>query len=178
MALSLPMATGRNCATGTVELIANGEHLRRVVEEGMLRAKISLDIATADFKAMIIPSISRRGGRGVSIVSALRKLADRGVEIRLMHSGTPSAAALRELKAALPRNLTIRRCPRLHAKVVIVDCGAMYLGSGNFEMGIWTESSSLIDAALDQFNALWEGRRCSSCKRKDVCPVPLEEPKL
>ncbi|MDP9172857.1 MAG: phospholipase D family protein [Planctomycetota bacterium] len=193
MGLSLPVAAGSNCAKGTVELIANGEHLRSVVEKGMLCAKVSLDIATADFKAMIIPSASRRGGRGVSIVAALRKLADRGVEIRLMHSGTPSAAALRELKSALPRNLTIRRCPRLHAKVVIVDCGAMYLGSANltgaglgakadtrrnFEMGIWTESSSLIDAALDQFNSLWEGRRCLSCKRKDVCPVPLEEPAL
>ncbi len=50
-----------------------------------------------------------------------------------------------------------RRCPRLHAKAVIIDCRAMYLGSANltgaglgakadkrrnFEMGIWTESSA------------------------------------
>lgn len=187
------MARGAAAVSGNVELVANGEHLRRVVEQGMLRAKISLDIATADFKAMIIPSISRSGRNGKSIVAALRELADRGVEIRLLHSGTPSAAALRELKAALPENLTIRRCPRLHAKVVIVDCAAMYLGSANltgaglgakadgrrnFELGVWTESASLIDAVLDQFNSLWEGRRCISCKRKDVCPVPLEEPEL
>jgi phosphatidylserine/phosphatidylglycerophosphate/cardiolipin synthase-like enzyme len=193
MGLSLPMARGAAAVSGNVELVANGEHLRRVVEQGMLRAKISLDIATADFKAMIIPSISRSGRNGKSIVAALRELADRGVEIRLLHSGTPSAAALRELKAALPENLTIRRCPRLHAKVVIVDCAAMYLGSANltgaglgakadgrrnFELGVWTESASLIDAVLDQFNSLWEGRRCISCKRKDVCPVPLEEPEL
>lgn len=175
---------------GQAELVVDAGHHQRVVHQGMLRAAVSLDVATADFKAMLLP---QPGGRAVSIVTAFRRLAQRGVEIRLLHSGTPSAAALGELKAALPRNLTIRRCPRLHAKAVIVDCRAMYLGSANltgaglgakadgrrnFEMGIWTESSGLIDAVLEQFNALWEGRRCSTCRRKDICPVPLEEPRL
>jgi phosphatidylserine/phosphatidylglycerophosphate/cardiolipin synthase-like enzyme len=175
---------------GNVELLANADHFRRVVEEGMLRAKTSLDISTADFKAMIVP---QPGGGGISIVAALRRLAARGVEIRLLHAGTPSAAALVELRAGLPANLTIRRCPRLHAKAVIIDCRAMYLGSANltgaglgakgdcrrnFELGIWTESSALIDGVLEEFNALWEGRRCVGCGRKDVCPVPLEEPAL
>ena len=85
------------------------------------------------------------------------------------------------------------RCPRLHAKAVVIDARRMYLGSANltgaglgakadgrrnFEMGIWTESPALIDAVLGEFNALWKGHRCESCKRKDVCPVPLEEPEL
>jgi phosphatidylserine/phosphatidylglycerophosphate/cardiolipin synthase-like enzyme len=152
---------------------------------------MSLDIATADFKAMLVPQPGTR--RAPSIVQVLRNLAERGVEIRLLHAGTPSAPALRELRKALPRGLTIRRCPRLHAKAVVVDCRAMYLGSANltgaglgakadgkrnFEMGIWTESPALIDGVLEQFNALWEGHQCQSCRRKDVCPVPLEEPKL
>ena len=42
----------------------------------------------------------------------------------------------------------------------------------------WTESPTLIDPVVDQFNALWEGRHCAACRRKDVCPVPLEEPAL
>jgi hypothetical protein len=25
---------------------------------------------------------------------------------------------------------------------------------------------------------LWEGHRCAGCGRRDVCPVPLEEPSL
>jgi phosphatidylserine/phosphatidylglycerophosphate/cardiolipin synthase-like enzyme len=175
---------------GHAQLIRNAEHFRRVVEDGILRAKISLDISTADFKAMIVP---QPGGAGISIVASLRRLADRGVEIRLLHAGTPSAAALRELRASLPRNLTIRRCPRLHAKAVIIDCQAMYLGSANltgaglgakgegrrnFELGIWTESAELIEGVLEEFNALWEGHRCAGCGRRDVCPVPLEEPSL
>jgi hypothetical protein len=56
--------------------------------------------------------------------------------------------------------------------------GAKADGKRNFELGIWTESATLIDAVMEQFNTLWEGRRCQSCRRKDVCPVPLEEPRL
>ena len=175
---------------GTAELVIDEAHFQRVVLHGMLKAKISLDIATADFKAMLVPGEARQAP---SIVEHLRKLAKSGVEIRLLHAGTPSTAALRELKARLPDNLTIRRCPRLHAKTVVVDCRQMYLGSANltgaglgakadgkrnFEMGIWTESPSLIDGVLEQFNALWEGHRCESCRRQNICPVPLEEPSL
>src|SRR3954470_20601013 len=174
-----------------VELVANEAHFQRVVSEGILKAKVSIDIATADFKAMLIPQPGRR--RAPSIVEIFRKIAEDGVEIRLLHSGTPSESALRELKRALPQRLTIRRCPRLHAKTVVIDCRAMYLGSANltgaglgakadgrrnFELGIWTTNNALIDGVLEHFNALWEGRRCVSCRRKEICPVPLEEPRL
>jgi len=173
-----------------MDLIVDGQHLQRVVADGIMRAKTSLAIATADFKAMIVPRGNRRGE---SIVQVFRQLAKRGVEIRLLHAGVPSEPALRELKAALPDNLAIRRCPRLHAKTVIVDCKAMYLGSANltgagmgakadgcrnFEWGIWTDSTPMIDGILEQFNAIWEGQQCRGCKRKEICPVPLEEPKL
>jgi phosphatidylserine/phosphatidylglycerophosphate/cardiolipin synthase-like enzyme len=179
-------------ARGAAELVIDAQHHRRVVLDGILKATVSLDLATADFKAMLVPQAGS-SRRAVSIVEVFRRLAARGVEIRLLHAGTPSAPALAELKKSLPSNLVIRRCPRLHAKTVIVDSRAMYLGSANltgaglgakadgkrnFEMGIWTESSALIDAVMEQFNALWEGRRCTSCRRKDVCPVPLEEPRL
>ena len=110
-----------------------------------------------------------------------------------MHSGVPSSPALRELRASLPVGLTIRRCPRLHMKAIVIDMNAMYLGSANltgaglgakaehrrnFELGIWTTSADLIDGVLGEFNAIWEGEHCSACQRKDVCPVPLEEPEL
>jgi phosphatidylserine/phosphatidylglycerophosphate/cardiolipin synthase-like enzyme len=194
MAFSLPVDQLARAAQGTVELVIDAQHHRRVVLDGILKSRVSLDIATADFKAMLVPQAGRgASSRAVSIVEIFRRLASRGVEIRLLHAGTPSAPALHELKRALPSNLTIRRCPRLHAKTVIVDSRAMYIGSANltgaglgakadgkrnFEMGIWTESAALIDAVMEQFNTLWEGRRCQSCRRKDVCPVPLEEPHL
>jgi len=176
---------------GSCELIVDAGHFIRVVKNGIGKAKISLDIMTADFKAMLVPTM--RGRRAESIVRVFRRLADRGVEIRILHAGTPSSAALLELKRELPANLVIRRCPRLHAKAVVIDARAMYLGSANltgaglgakadgrrnFEMGVWTEAPPLIESVLGQFNLLWEGRQCVKCKRKDICPVPLEEPAL
>src|SRR5688572_165492 len=194
MPLSLPVDQLARAAHGAVELVIDAQHHRRVVINGILKATVSLDIATADFKAMLVPAAGGASGRSApSIVQVFRRLAARGVEIRLLHAGTPSAPALRDLRKALPSNLTIRRCPRLHAKTVVIDSRRMYLGSANltgaglgakadgrrnFEMGIWTESPVLIDAVLEQFNTLWEGRRCDACRRKDVCPVPLEEPRL
>jgi phosphatidylserine/phosphatidylglycerophosphate/cardiolipin synthase-like enzyme len=189
--MGIPLTMASSAATGAVELVVNAQHFARIVLDGILKAKISVDIQTADFKAMLVPQRTSR--RAPSIVEHLRRLADRGVEIRLLHAGTPSSAALQELRRKLPENLTIRRCPRLHAKTVIIDSSAMYLGSANltgaglgakadgkrnFELGIWTQSAELIDAVLEQFNTLWEGRNCVGCRRKDICPVPLEEPQL
>ena len=115
---------------GEAELIVDGEHFKRIVVGGILQARISLDISTADFKAMLVPRGKTRKRR-LSIVHVLRNLALRGVEIRLLHAGTPSSAALQELRRELPAGMTIRRCPRLHTKAVIVDARAMYLGSAN-----------------------------------------------
>ncbi len=188
-----------NALRGTAELVIDQQHLQRVVLDGMLRAEVSLDIMTADFKAMLVPTPGSRSRNAPSIVHHLVKLAQKGVEVRLLHAGVPSGPTLRELKKLAtglkdaPGSLIIRRCPRLHAKAVIVDACAMYLGSANltgaglgaksadrrnFELGIWTHASPLIDSVLQEFNALWEGACCEGCKRKDICPVPLEEPKL
>lgn len=180
---------------GPVELVLDADHLRRVVHDGILKARTSLAIATADLKAMLVPApgdVSRRRS-APSIVDHLLDLVARGVEVRVLHAGVPSAAALRRLKRDLPAGLTIRRCPRLHAKTVVVDAAAMYLGSANltgaglgakgaqrrnFEWGVWTRAPDLIDTILRQFDLLWEGARCRDCQRHDVCPVPLEEPDL
>jgi phosphatidylserine/phosphatidylglycerophosphate/cardiolipin synthase-like enzyme len=172
-----------------VELVLDGDHFTRVVEHGILEAKRSLAIMTADFKATLVPTGARRGAR--SIVEVLARLARRGVETRLLHAGVPSAPTLEELKRHRSPRLAIRRCPRVHTKIVVVDCRAMYLGSANvtgagigakaagrrnFEAGIWTRSEAMIDAMLQRFDALWEGAECEGCGRREVCPVPLEEP--
>jgi len=187
MKTKLPVVTPS--AAGPSRLIIDREHFRQIVLEGILKARTSVDIMTADFKAMLVPEPGRRRAR--SIIDVMRSLAAKGVEIRLLHAGVPSAPALQDLRKDLPAHLTIRRCPRLHSKAVVIDCRQMYLGSANltgaglgakadgkrnFEMGIWTESPPMIDAVLDEFNALWEGRQCVNCRRKDHCPVPLEEP--
>ena len=186
---------------GQVELVADDAHLRRVVIDGMLKATVSLDIMTADFKAMLVPrpGITGGGGRGSrhapSIVHHLVKLAQKGVEVRLLHAGVPSGPALRELKKMLPKlkadggSLVIRRCPRLHTKAVIVDACAMYVGSANltgaglgaksagrrnFEMGIVTEDDAILDAVQATFDRVWRGAECATCKLRDRCEMPLD----
>jgi len=190
---------GERSVCGEVELIADAQHLPRVVQKGMLSAKVSLDIATADFKAMLVPDPANPRGRNApSIVDHLLRLARRGVEVRVLHAGVPSGPALQQLKKAFGGKkpvggLTIRRCPRLHAKAVVVDAGWLYLGSANltgaglgakgatrrnFEWGVVSETPTLVDAVMGRFNTLWEGQHCAGCGRRDVCPVPLEEPRL
>ena len=44
--------------TGQVSLVFDHEHLTTVVRDAMLRATSSLEISTADFKAMLVPQSS------------------------------------------------------------------------------------------------------------------------
>src|SRR5204863_1965840 len=88
--LSVWPKMSRTSASANVELVADEQHFQRVVLEGILTSKVSVDIATADFKAMLVPRPGSR--RAPSIVQLFRQLAHAGVEIRLLHSGTPSAA--------------------------------------------------------------------------------------
>ncbi len=177
-------------ASGFAQLVVDDEHLQRVVLDGILEATASLAIATANFKAMRVPTGGRRAR---SVIPHLIELAGRGVEVRVLHASVPSSAALEELRRELPSQLVIRRCPRLHAKAVVVDAERLYLGSANltgaglgakgrhrrnFEWGVWSRSPALVDAVLEQYDALWSGERCATCQRHDICPVPLEEPDL
>jgi len=187
--------------TGQVELVMDAQHLRRVIHDGILKAKVSVDIATADLKAVLVPDpgvTTSRRKTPPSILEHLSRIAQRGVEVRLLHAGVPSGPALQELKKLARKNdglagITLRRCPRLHAKAVLIDSAQMYLGSANLtgaglgakadhnrnhELGVWTQSPELIDAVSQYFNHLWEGGSCDNCGRKDICPVPLEEPRL
>jgi len=174
-----------------MRLILNEEHLELVVREGMLQARSSLEIMTADLKAMLVPEPGVRHAR--SVLAQLNRLAGRSVDIRILHAGVPSAAALHELRGGLHPSMTLRRCPRVHAKIIVVDSRWMYVGSANltgaglgaksptrrnFEAGVWLEDDHAVDRILDQFNQLWEGGCCDACGRRDVCPAPLEEPDL
>jgi len=198
--------TFSSAPTGQVELVMDGQHLRRVIYDGILKARVSIDIATADLKTVLIPGPGKLPGKTASrrstppsIFEHLTRIAQRGVEVRILHAGVPSGPAIQELKklikkhGQLPPNLMLRRCPRLHAKAVILDADRMYLGSANLtgaglgakadvnrnhELGIWTTGPDLIDAVSQYFNHLWEGGACENCGRKDICPVPLEEPTL
>jgi len=174
-----------------IECVLNHDHLTDALGEALRRCRRRLFLATADVKNLHVPTAG--GPRAESILAVLEELSRRNIEIRLLHSGVPSGPFLAELKNHMPQTLTMRRCPRAHAKAVIADGRWMYLGSANltgaglgaksarrrnFEVGIRTDELALIDPVADMLADIWAGRRCIDCGRKDVCPVPLEEPQL
>ncbi len=47
--------------------------------------------------------------------------------------------------------------------------GAKSTGRRNFESGILTTDPALIEPITAQFDALWMGKHCRACKRKEYC---------
>jgi phosphatidylserine/phosphatidylglycerophosphate/cardiolipin synthase-like enzyme len=158
------------------------EHIyERVVQDGILKARTSLWIATANVKDMRV----KVGRTFQSIVHILAPAAERGLDVRLLHSAKPSFRFIESLRKE-GTLFPMRRCPRTHFKTVIIDGASMFLGSANltgagigakketrrnFEVGIWTHDAELIDRVQSLFNLVWEGEECGTCAlRPDTCP--------
>ena len=173
-------------------LLQNREIYTTLVREHMLEAKRSLWIATANLKDMHVER-----GRGYrSVLESFRKLAARGVDVRILHSGVPGERYLHSLRGSglvEARNFTMRRCVRVHLKCVIIDDEWLFVGSPNltgagmgaksddrrnFETGILTPDAAMRESMKSLFLEIWQGRACKTCGRKKHCPVPLEEPDL
>jgi phosphatidylserine/phosphatidylglycerophosphate/cardiolipin synthase-like enzyme len=124
----------------------------------------------------------------VSVLARLDELAKHGVELRLLHAELPSRPFRAEI-AHHPRllrgGLALRRCPRVHMKAVIVDGSLLYLGSANwtgaglgakgsgrrnFELGIVTDDSQLLDQVQALYERVWSGGECAACRLRDICP--------
>ena len=88
----------------------------------------------------------------------------------------------------LSKRLERALCPRMHFKMMIFDLDEVYVGSANltgagigmknaktrnFEAGILTDESALLDAAIEQFDSVWAGFRCKDCSRKKFCGDPI-----
>jgi phosphatidylserine/phosphatidylglycerophosphate/cardiolipin synthase-like enzyme len=183
-----------------LDLIEGRTHYERVIA-AVLAAKVSVWIASANVKELMVEDARARPGRRrsmkksayVSVLALLDDLAARGVELRLLHAEIPSGPFRREL-AQHPRlvggGLALRRCPRVHLKTVIVDGELMYLGSANwtgaglgakgigrrnFELGIVTDDSALLDQVQAIYEKIWSGGECEGCRLRAECPGPLIE---
>ena len=183
-----------------IELVGGRGHYDRVIA-AIREAHTSVWIATANVKELMIEDGRARPGRRrsmkrttyVSVLSILDELAMRGVELRLLHAEIPSRP-FREEIAQHPRlvagGLALRRCPRVHMKIVVVDGELLYLGSANwtgaglgakgsgrrnFELGIVTSDARLLDDVQQLYDHVWRGAECEGCKVRDECPGPLVE---
>ncbi|HEY3807601.1 MAG TPA: phospholipase D family protein [Kofleriaceae bacterium] len=178
-----------------MELVGGRGHYERVLA-AVLEAKVSVWIATANVKELMVEDARARPGRRrslnrteyVSVLARLDELAKHGVELRLLHAELPSRPFRAEI-AHHPRllrgGLALRRCPRVHMKAVIVDGSLLYLGSANwtgaglgakgsgrrnFELGIVTDDSQLLDQVQALYERVWSGGECAACRLRDICP--------
>ncbi len=160
-----------------------------VIQGGILQARRSVWIATANVKELFVEQPGLRRGFG-SILRSFDNLASRGVDLRLLHAELPS----RRFRAAFDRRprlvrggLKMKHCPRVHLKAVILDGSRLYLGSANltgaglgakgddkrnFELGFMTEDFDLLDRVQALFQELWDGGPCRGCALRDICPDP------
>ncbi len=155
------------------------------------QANVSVWIATANLKDVHVEARigtrARAQGRYESLFEELQELAGRGVEIRILHAGAPSRALAPKVNKAA--RLLLRQCPRVHMKMIAVDGAFLYLGSANFtgaglgaksedrrnfEAGFATSDDVLLDATQSEFDAIWSGSRCKSCKVRRECPRPID----
>lgn len=159
-------------------------------------ARTSVWIATANVKDVHVEApagtLARARGRFVSALDILAGLARSGVDVRLLHAGVPSRAFRASLEGAVrggAAGLRMRRCPRVHLKMVAVDGASLYLGSANFtgagigakgdgrrnfEAGVFTDDTALLDAMQSRFDAIWSGRECRGCALRAECPAPID----
>lgn len=164
-----------------IKYIADKEHYTEVLAR-CEKVKHDLWIGTADLKDLYVGS----GATVVPFLSVLDKLLKRGVEVRLLHAKEPGENFRADFDRypGLWSKLERKLCPRVHFKIMIFDCATAYIGSANltgagigmkgdgnrnFEAGILTDEPSLVDAAADHIDAVWQGKRCSKCKRKPFC---------
>ena len=179
-----------------ITLVRDRAHYDEVVMGAVARARVSVWIATANVKGVRVeaPLGTRARARGayVSALSMFADLAARGVELRMLHAGVPSRAFSEDLRAErrlAGGALAMRRCPRVHLKMIAVDGAALYLGSANFtgaglgakgdrrrnfEAGVLTDDDVLLDEMQGAFDAIWSGKQCGRCALRAVCPAPLD----
>jgi phosphatidylserine/phosphatidylglycerophosphate/cardiolipin synthase-like enzyme len=177
-------------------LIRGRGHYEEIIVKAIAGAGVSVWIGTANVKELHIEapigSRARARGRYMSILELFDTLLGRGVELRLLHGGLPSRAFREELRRRprlLAGGLAMRRCPRVHLKMIAVDGAMLYLGSANFtgaglgaksdgrrnfEAGIATDDEILLDEMQGTFEAIWSGRECGGCGLRSVCPAPID----
>lgn len=161
--------------------IADSDHYAEVIKQ-VQSVRRSLWIGTADIKDLYVEERP--------FLATLADLLEQGVEVKLIHAKEPGPNFLSDFDRypVLSRKLQRVLCPRVHFKLVIFDYRLCYIGSANltgagmgakskdrrnFEAGILTDVPSLVDQAVDQFDAVFSGSCCQSCQRRDICGDPI-----
>ena len=172
-----------------IDFVSNREIYEQVMRDRVPQVKQRLWIATADIKDMYVET---GGSEMVPFLKVLAQLIGRGVEVRLIHAKEPGSNFREDFDRypRLAKCLERVLCPRVHFKCVIIDGTFAWFGSANltgagmgakserkrnFENGIVTDESTLIEPLEEQFDAVWRGDFCMDCGRKDYCIDPIKD---
>ena len=165
--------------------ISNSVHYKEVLSH-VTHVKQSLWIGTADIKDLYIEERKVKK----PFLEALAKLIKKGVAVRLIHAKEPGPVFREDFDRypILYDGLERVLCPRVHFKIMVFDGNEAYIGSANltgagigmkadgtrnFEAGILTDDQVIVEQAMNQFDEVWIGKHCKTCKRKDFCPDPI-----
>lgn len=170
-----------------IKYISNSAHYQEVIAQ-IKTVKQTLWIGTADIKDLYV----ELGKDKKPFLALIAQLIRKGVEVRLIHAKEPGQAFREDFDKypVLYDRLERVLCPRVHFKIIVIDCEMVYLGSANltgagigmkadttrnFEAGILTDDPELIEAAMNQFDEVWIGTMCKKCKRKEYCADPISK---
>lgn len=165
-----------------LEFITDKQIYERVVCGLVPKARHFVWLATSDLKDMYV---NGRAGM-VPFLEVLAGLADKNIEVRLLHAKEPGPAFRKDFDRfpKLIKGVEKIICPRVHFKAVVVDGQTAYTGSANitgagmgaksesrrnFEAGIVTDDKRIVGKIMEQFDAVWRGDFCGGCKRKQYC---------
>ena len=165
--------------------ISDSSHYSSVLDLA-IKAKHTLWIGTADIKDLYI----NVDGEVKPLLAVIAQLIRRGVEVRLIHAKEPGPNFREDFDKypTLFDRLERVLCPRVHFKIIVIDCKEVYIGSANltgaglgmkasstrnFEAGILTDDLAIVEQAMNQFDEIWMGKHCKSCKRREFCSDPI-----
>ncbi|MBN2272612.1 MAG: hypothetical protein JXN61_18510 [Sedimentisphaerales bacterium] len=165
-----------------LQFITNRQIYEKVICDKVPTARKFLWLGTSDLKDLHVD----KKGRMVPFLEVLSDLVKRSVEIRLLHAKEPGPAFRRDFDKYpnLIKGMERILCPRVHFKSVVIDGRFAYTGSANltgagmgaksddkrnFEAGIITDQPQIINKVIEQFDAIWRGEHCKTCKRKKYC---------
>ena len=168
-----------------IEYISGTGHYNEVLAR-VANVKHSLWIGNADIKDLHV----KVGDTTKPFLAVIALLIRRGVEVRLIHAKEPGPNFREDFDKypVLYDRLERVLCPRVHFKMLVFDCKEVYIGSANltgagigmkssdkrnFEAGILTDEPQIVEQAMQQFDDVWIGKHCKTCKRKDYCPDPI-----
>ena len=168
-----------------MKFISNIDHFKEVLLR-VQSVKHLLWIGTADIKDLYLDV----GNEKKPFLALIAQLIRRGVEVRLIHAKEPGPNFREDFDKypVLYDRLERVLCPRVHFKMLVFDGKEVYVGSANltgagigmkadttrnFEAGILTDDQEIVEKAMNQFDEVWMGKQCKTCKRREYCSDPI-----